>query len=112
MQTTTFEPCSLNETILEDCENEMVPEWLEDKTVVGFRVWELAAIVISVILSIIVGLCCCIRLRIPRTKQEIEADHVRKKIVKSFRKELSKIGDLEMDEMNLAQGTERMSFCC
>lgn len=81
-----------------------VEEWLEDETLAGFRVWQLAGIVLSIILAIIVAFCCCMRFRIPRTKQEIEADYIREKITKSFRKELAKIGDTDMDEMNLRRG--------
>ena len=35
--------------------------------------------------------CCIMRCRIPRTKQEIEADVIRKKITKQFRAHLNKI---------------------
>lgn len=55
---------------------------------------------ISVIL-----LCCCISFRIPRTKQEIEADYIRKQITRKFRKQLDLIQDSEMDEMDLVKGT-------
>ncbi|XP_033230473.1 transmembrane inner ear expressed protein [Belonocnema kinseyi] len=83
-------------------------EWLEDKTLAGFRVWQLAGIIISALITITVGLCCCIKFRIPRTKQEIEADWIRKKITRSFRHELSKISDKEMDEMNLKRALEKV----
>lgn len=79
--------------------------WLE-KTLLGFRIWQLAGIVLSVLLSIVVGLCCCIRFRVPRTKQEIEADYIRKRITRSFRNELSKISNTEMDEMDLQKGND------
>jgi len=83
---------------------EMVP-WPE-KEILGFRIWQLAGIALSVLLSIVIGLCCCIRFRVPRTKQEIEADYIRKKITKSFRNELSKISNTEMDEMDLQKGND------
>lgn len=96
-------PCSPNEIAIRpgDCVEEGVAEWLEDEALPGFRVWQLAGIVLFVLLSILVGFCCCIRFRIPRTKQEIEADYIRKKITKSFRQELSKFSNTEMDEMDL-----------
>ncbi|XP_011699338.1 PREDICTED: transmembrane inner ear expressed protein [Wasmannia auropunctata] len=81
--------------------------WLE-KTLLGFRIWQLAGIVLSVLLSIVVGLCCCIRFRVPRTKQEIEADYIRKRITRSFRNELSKISNTEMDEMDLQKALDRI----
>lgn len=49
-------------------------------------------------------LCCCFRFRIPRTKQEIEADFQRRKIAKKFRERLAGIKNSEMDDMNLQKG--------
>lgn len=48
--------------------------------------------------------CCCIRFRIPRTKQEIEADYQRKQIAKKFREKLQQIKNSDMDEMDLQKG--------
>mgnify|MGYP002716706112 CR=1 FL=1 len=53
-------------------------------------------------------LCCCIRFRIPRTKQEIEADFIRKKITKKFRKRLRMIHNSDMDEMDLKRALDRV----
>lgn len=77
-----------------------------DKVFLGIRIWQLAGIVLSMLLSVVIGLCCCIRFRVPRTKQEIEADYIRKRITKSFRNELSKISNTEMDEMDLQKGND------
>jgi len=88
---------------------DVVQQWLENETLLGFRIWQLAGIVLSVLLSIVIGLCCCIRFRVPRTKQEIEADYIRKRITKSFRNELSKISNTEMDEMDLQKGNDATS---
>lgn len=49
-------------------------------------------------------MCCCVRFRIPRTKQEIEADFVRRKIVTKFCKQLRQLSDTEMDNMDLLKG--------
>ncbi|XP_020287295.1 transmembrane inner ear expressed protein [Pseudomyrmex gracilis] len=99
-------PCPPNEDSakMEDA----VQQWLEKETFSGVRVWQLAGIVLAVLLSIVVGLCCCVRFRVPRTKQEIEADYIRKKITKSFRSELSKISNKEMDEMDLQKALDRI----
>lgn len=48
--------------------------------------------------------CCCLRFRIPRTKQEIEADYQRKQITKKFREKLQQIKNSEMDDMDLQKG--------
>ena len=52
----------------------------------------------------VIFLCCCIRFRIPRTKQEIEADYVRKKLTRKFKKQLHVIQNSEMDNMDLKRG--------
>jgi hypothetical protein len=97
-------PCSGDSSnITRECiEQEIEPEW--ESEVAGIKVWQLVGIVLSVILAITIMICCCIRFRIPRTKQEIEADYIRKKLTRSFRKELAKINDKEMDEMDLKRG--------
>ncbi|KAK9307490.1 hypothetical protein QLX08_002125 [Tetragonisca angustula] len=105
-----FSPCSPNEIAIRpgDCVEGGVEEWLEDEALPGFRVWQLAGIILSILLSVLIGLCCCIRFRIPRTKQEIEADYIRKKITENFRQELSKISNTEMDDMNLKKALNKI----
>ncbi|XP_053958764.1 transmembrane inner ear expressed protein isoform X2 [Anastrepha ludens] len=75
--------------------------WLETVTIGGFRAWHIIAICLGISLSILIMVCCCIRFRIPRTKQEIEADYQRKQITKKFREKLQQIKNSEMDEMDL-----------
>lgn len=62
------------------------------------------ALPIRFLRSSVVMLCCCFRFRIPRTKQEIEADYQRRVIAKSFRDRLRNIKNSELDNMNLQQG--------
>ncbi|XP_070504304.1 transmembrane inner ear expressed protein isoform X2 [Chironomus tepperi] len=78
-------------------------QWLEKEVGnLGLRLWHVLGIVFFSILAIVVLLCCCFRFRIPRTKQEIEADYNRRKIVKKFRKRIQKFENTEMDaEMDL-----------
>ncbi|XP_024883188.1 uncharacterized protein LOC112461951 isoform X2 [Temnothorax curvispinosus] len=102
----TFSSSSSNEVSTNGDVEDVVQQWLENEALPGFRIWQLAGIVLSVLLSIVVGLCCCIRFRVPRTKQEIEADYIRKRITKSFRNELSKISNTEMDDMDLQKGND------
>ncbi|KMY91164.1 transmembrane inner ear expressed protein [Drosophila erecta] len=75
--------------------------WLESVVIAGFRVWHIIAAVLGVLLLIMIMVCCCIRFRIPRTKQEIEADYQRKQITKKFREKLQQIKNSEMDDMDL-----------
>ncbi|KAL1122059.1 hypothetical protein AAG570_003465 [Ranatra chinensis] len=83
-------------------------EWLEKPSLGGFRLWHLIFMVIASLLVTAICLCCCIRFRIPRTKQEIEADYVRKRITRKFQKQLQLIQNSEMDEMDLKKALERI----
>lgn len=53
---------------------------------------------------VVIIICCCFRFRIPRTKQEIEADHQRKQIRKKFREKLKQIKNSDMTNMDLQKG--------
>jgi hypothetical protein len=52
----------------------------------------------------VILICCCVKFRIPRTKQEIEADYIRRKILRKFRNRLKAIQNQELDEMDLKKG--------
>lgn len=58
----------------------------------------------------VIFFCCCIKFRIPRTKQEIEADYIRKKITRKFKKQLKLIHNADMDEMDLKKGQCELNF--
>jgi len=45
-----------------------------------------------------------VRIRVPRTKQEIEADYKRKKIATKFRKRLKIIRNQDMEGIDLQKG--------
>ncbi|XP_034937432.1 transmembrane inner ear expressed protein isoform X2 [Chelonus insularis] len=99
---TLVELCSSNQVTISSTEIENgLDEWLENKILAGFRIWQLAGIIISFILAIIITLCCCVKFRIPRTKQNIEADYVRNKITINFKKKLTKIDNIEIHHMDL-----------
>ncbi|XP_064455984.1 uncharacterized protein LOC135366922 [Ornithodoros turicata] len=87
--------CDCSPPFFEDC----VPaigvdasaDWLEQDVIAGFRVWQLMFLSLAGIIVVVVVLCCIMKCRIPRTKQEIEADFHRKKLTQVFRKQLNKI---------------------
>ncbi|KAJ1521943.1 hypothetical protein ONE63_002274 [Megalurothrips usitatus] len=58
--------------------------------------------------TLVIALCCCVRFRIPRTKQEIEADYVRKRITRKFQKQLRRIQNADMDDMDLKRALDRV----
>ncbi|KOB74255.1 Actin related protein 2/3 complex subunit 2, partial [Operophtera brumata] len=62
------------------------------------------------IYDLVVMVCCCFRFRIPRTKQQIEADYQRRKITCKFRRQLETIQDAKMDAMSLKDGSLEASF--
>ncbi|VVC87260.1 unnamed protein product [Leptidea sinapis] len=61
-------------------ENAEEPEWLEKLVFGEVRVWQIMFLCLAGITTLIVMVCCCFRFRIPRTKQQIEADYKRRKI--------------------------------
>ncbi|GLH02568.1 Uncharacterized protein GBIM_08570, partial [Gryllus bimaculatus] len=79
-------------------------DWLEQPVAAGFRVWQILFLCLASLLALVILLCCCVRFRIPRTKQEIEADFVRKRIARHFRRHLRAIDNADMDAMDLRQG--------
>ncbi|CAH1407260.1 unnamed protein product, partial [Nezara viridula] len=81
---------------------------LEDESLWNLRRWHVILIFLSGFFAIVIGICCCIRFRIPRTKQEIEADYIRKKITMKFKKQLKLIQNSEMDEMDLKKALDRV----
>ncbi|XP_054165824.1 DNA ligase 1-like, partial [Oppia nitens] len=106
----TLPPC-------EERPNEVVPEepWLEQYVIGVFKVWHIIFSGLFSGLAIVIVLCCLFRCRIPRTKQEIEADFVRRRITKVFRTHLNKIKveDLEAQPNNLVpvlQKVEKMEI--
>ncbi|KAI5638459.1 TMIE protein domain-containing protein [Phthorimaea operculella] len=77
------------------------PEWLERNILGDLRLWQVMFICFAGVTSLIVMVCCCFRFRIPRTKQQIEADYQRRKITCKFRQQLATIQDANMDAMSL-----------
>ncbi|XP_058820700.1 transmembrane inner ear expressed protein [Topomyia yanbarensis] len=80
----------------------------EQETTLGLRVWHLLFLCLGAVLGVVIMFCCCIRFRIPRTKQEIEADYHRKKLTRKFRERLDCLNNTEIDEMDLMKALERV----
>lgn len=77
---------------------------MEHETELGLRVWHLLFLGFGSVLAVVIMLCCCFRFRIPRTKQDIEADYHRKKLTRKFRERLDCMNNAEIDEMDLMKG--------
>uniref|UniRef100_A0A0N5BTG3 Uncharacterized protein n=1 Tax=Strongyloides papillosus TaxID=174720 RepID=A0A0N5BTG3_STREA len=63
----------------------------------GLRLWMLIALVSGVLLIMIVIVCCFMRIRIPRTKRQIELVAAKRKLRKQSKKR-SQDGNLENDK--------------
>lgn len=69
----------------------MPEEWLETIVYGGFKVWHIIFIIMALTVSLISFCCCLHRCRIPRTKQEIEADLMRSNMANKFRDYLQEL---------------------
>ncbi|XP_059048717.1 uncharacterized protein LOC131843948 [Achroia grisella] len=87
--------------IMDVIKNSEEPEWLEKRVLGELRLWQMMFLCLAGVTSITVMVCCCFRFRIPRTKQQIEADYQRRKITSKFRQQLETIQDAKMDAMSL-----------
>ncbi|XP_076329818.1 uncharacterized protein LOC143235491 [Tachypleus tridentatus] len=81
------------------------PEWLERNVVAGFRTWQLLFLTIGGVIVLVVFLCCLMKCRIPRTKQEIEKDNHRKQLTLIFRSYLNEVG---MDNIAFKDALEKV----
>lgn len=98
--------------------------WIEHAALPGhpFRVWHVGMFCLAGFIAagkfirwfcngilieisfLVILVCCCVKLRIPRTKQEIEANYHRKKLVSKFKARIKLIQNQDMDEMDLKKG--------
>ncbi|KAJ8951595.1 hypothetical protein NQ318_020472 [Aromia moschata] len=82
--------------------------WIERAAVpgYGFRIWHYIFFCFSAFTILVIFICCCVKIRVPRTKQEIEADYRRKKLADKFRQRLRLIQNQEMDALDLQKALE------
>ncbi|XP_028135305.1 transmembrane inner ear expressed protein isoform X1 [Diabrotica virgifera virgifera] len=86
-------------------ENEL---WIETAALESprFRIWHYIFFCFSAFTILVVLFCCCVKIRVPRTKQEIEADYCRKKLAEKFRERLKLIKNQDMDNMDLERALQ------
>ncbi|KAL7642015.1 UNVERIFIED_CONTAM: hypothetical protein RMT77_007889 [Armadillidium vulgare] len=82
--------------------------WEEELLYGNFRRWHVIFLSVGSCLSVVIFFCCIFKCRIPRTKQEIEADFIRHKLALKFRQQLNILKHSEMDEMDLFKALERL----
>ncbi|XP_066974345.1 uncharacterized protein [Macrobrachium rosenbergii] len=82
--------------------------WEEEEIWGSFRRWHVLFLSCLTGLAITMFFCCLFKCRVPRTKQEIEANFVRRNLAKKFHRQLKIIHNSEMDEMDLLKALERL----
>ncbi|XP_041982370.1 transmembrane inner ear expressed protein [Aricia agestis] len=92
--------------IMDVIKNSEEPEWLERLVIGKLRLWQIMFLCLAGLTTLIVMVCCCFRFRIPRTKQQIEADYKRRQITSKFRQQLETIQDAKMDTISLKDALE------
>ncbi|XP_068217712.1 uncharacterized protein [Palaemon carinicauda] len=85
-----------------------VRPWEEEEIWGSFRRWHVLFLSSLLGLAITMFFCCVFKCRVPRTKQEIEANFVRRNLAKKFHRQLRIIHNSEMDEMDLLKALERL----
>ncbi|XP_064648269.1 uncharacterized protein LOC135500637 [Lineus longissimus] len=81
---TTFSPADYDDSTQD-------PFSMESVVAPPLRVWHIAAIVGTVISTIIIILCCVFDCRIPRSKEEIERNNEKRRIAFKYADEMTKI---------------------
>lgn len=71
----------------------------------GFKVWHIIFIIIALVITLVVVYCCFHRCRIPRTKQEIEADLMRSNMSIKFRDYLQ---ELPNEQISFSEALKRV----
>ncbi|KAJ3645904.1 hypothetical protein Zmor_023525 [Zophobas morio] len=83
--------------------NDTNEPWIEKAAFNGFRNWHVMFFCFSGLTILIILICCCVKFRVPRTKQEIEGDYRRKKLAEKFQERLRMIQNQDMDVLDLEQ---------
>ncbi|GIY55607.1 uncharacterized protein CDAR_409351 [Caerostris darwini] len=81
-------------------------DWMEAEVIMGFRVWQLMFLALAGLITVVVLLCCFMKCRVPRTKQEIEADFKRKEITRRFRFLLDRV---QIEDTSLRTAIEKVN---
>ncbi|XP_069983697.1 uncharacterized protein [Penaeus vannamei] len=82
--------------------------WEEEEVWGSFRRWHILVLTGLTGLAVTMFFCCVFKCRVPRTKQEIEADYIRRQLAQKFHRQLNIINNSEMDEMDLLKALERL----
>eukprot|EP00094_Tigriopus_californicus_P005311 TCALIF_05120-PA protein Name:"Protein of unknown function" AED:0.01 eAED:0.01 QI:33/1/1/1/1/1/3/92/153 len=82
--------------------------FLEDHLSGSFRVWHVILIISVTFMIAICTISCFVRVRIPRTKTEIEANAKRRALLKDFRLKLKELKAADLDEMDYRRALDKL----
>ena len=74
--------------------------WLESPLLGELKVWHVAVLASGFGIALLSAICCLLKVRIPRTKSDIEANHKRKALLKQFNGKMRNLNSEELDDMN------------
>ena len=84
--------------------------WLESPLLGELKLWHVAILASGCVLALLSAICCLLKIRIPRTKSEIEANHKRKALLKQFNGKMRELNSEELDDMNYRSHHLTISF--
>ena len=74
--------------------------WLESPLLGELKLWHVAILSSGLAIALLSVICCLFKVRIPRTKSEIEANHKRKDLLNQFNTKMRVMNSEELDDMN------------
>ena len=74
--------------------------WLESPLLGELKLWHVAILSSGCGIALLSAICCFFKVRIPRTKSEIDSNHKRKELLKHFNVKMRELNHEELDDMN------------
>ena len=74
--------------------------WLESPLLGELKLWHVTILSSGCGIALLSAICCLFKVRIPRTKSEIEANHKRKELMNQFNVKMRGLNSEELDDMN------------
>lgn len=93
----------LEKKVLTETDNKLEAQFLWE-----LKLWHVAILSTGLGFALISAICCLVKIRIPRTKTEIEANHKRKALLKQFNGKMKQLNTKDLDEMTYKRALERL----
>ncbi|XP_023343801.1 transmembrane inner ear expressed protein [Eurytemora carolleeae] len=82
--------------------------WLEQPILGSLRYWHLTGIVGILVSIIFFTLCSVFKVRIPRTKSEIDANYKRRMLMRDFNARMKTLEHSELDDLDYRRALEKL----